>query len=280
MIEILNLTHSYNSGGIHTEAIKNINLTIPDGKMTAIIGHTGSGKSTLIQHLNALLKPDSGDILLDGVSIFDSKKISLKDVRRKVGLVFQYPEYQLFEETVYKDIAFAPKNYGCTDEEIEERVLSAARAVGLKEHNLKKSPFELSGGQKRKAAIAGVLAMQPEVLVLDEPAAGLDPFGREKILYEIRKICTERKITVVLVSHSMEEVAAYADKIAVMHDGEIKMTGTPQEIFEKGKELEQMRLDVPQITKILNELRERGIDIPKDIFRVDKAAEWILKNVL
>ncbi|MBR4030339.1 MAG: energy-coupling factor transporter ATPase [Clostridia bacterium] len=279
MIEIKSLTHTYKNNGVRTDAIKDINLTIPDGKITAIIGHTGSGKSTLIQHLNGLLKPDSGDILLDGISIYDSKKISMKEVRRKVGLVFQYPEYQLFEETVYKDIAFAPKNYGCTKEEIDERVHLAAKAVGLKESNLQKSPFELSGGQKRKAAIAGVLAMKPEVLVLDEPAAGLDPFGREKILYEIGKICSEEAISVVLVSHSMEEVATCAHKIAVMHGGEIKMTGSPSEIFTKVKELEQMRLDIPQITKILNELRLKGISVPEDIFSVKEAANWILKNI-
>ena len=277
MIEIKNLTHTYESMGRSVDAIHDINLTVRDGEIMGIIGHTGSGKSTLIQHLNGLLKPTSGEILLDGVSIFD-KSISLKDVRRKVGLVFQYPEYQLFEETVFKDIAFAPKNYGLSEEEIKERVYSAAQTVGLKEKYMEKSPFELSGGQKRKVAIAGVLAMNPEVLVLDEPAAGLDPFGREKILYEVQKIRSERNITVIIVSHSMEDVAQNTDRIAVMHDGTLKMCGTPAEIFTHEKELEEMRLDIPQITKILAELKSRGIDVPSDIFNVKKAAEWILKN--
>ena len=279
MIEIKNLTHTYSSMGRTVDAINNINLTINDGEIMGIIGHTGSGKSTLIQHLNGLLKPTSGEILLDGINIFD-KNVSLKDVRRKVGLVFQYPEYQLFEETVFKDIAFAPKNYGLSEEEIKERVYSAAKIVGLKEKYMDKSPFELSGGQKRRVAIAGVLAMNPEVLVLDEPAAGLDPFGREKILYEIKKIRNERNITVILVSHSMEDVAQNTDRIAVMHGGELKMCGSPAEVFANAKELEEMRLDIPQITKILSELRLKGIDIPADIFNVKQAAEWILNNTL
>ncbi len=279
MIEIRHLTHTYTSGIHKTDAIRDVNLTIADGELMGIIGHTGSGKSTLIQHLNALLKPTSGQVLLDGVDIFDSKAIALKEVRKNVGLVFQYPEYQLFEETVYKDIAFAPKNYGCSEEEIKERVLAAAKTVGLKENLLDKSPFALSGGQKRRVAIAGVLAMNPKVLVLDEPAAGLDPFGREKILYEVEKIRAQRGISVVLVSHSMEDVAAHADRIAVMHDGEMKMCGTPAEIFAQDQVLEEMRLDVPQITKILNALRKMGIAVPEDIFKVQEAADWILQNV-
>ena len=278
MIEIKNLTHSYESMGRNVGAISDINLTIENGEILGIIGHTGSGKSTLIQHLNGLLKPTSGEVLLDGKNIF-SKEISLKEVRRKVGLVFQYPEYQLFEETVYKDIAFAPKNYGLSDEETKERVYAAAKTVGLKEKYMDKSPFELSGGQKRRVAIAGVLAMDPEVLVLDEPAAGLDPFGREKILYEINKIRTERNISVVLVSHSMEDVASNTSRIAVMHEGKLIMCGTPSEIFANAEELEKMRLDVPQITKILTELRNNKIPVPYDIFDVKQAADWILNNV-
>lgn len=277
MIEIKHLTHTYTSGSHKTDAIRDINLTIADGELFGIIGHTGSGKSTLIQHLNGLLKPTEGEILLNGVNIF-SKEVSMKDVRREVGLVFQYPEYQLFEETVYLDIAFAPKNYGCSKEEIQERVHAAAKTVGLKESLLNKSPFALSGGQKRRVAIAGVLAMNPKVLVLDEPAAGLDPFGREKILYEVEKIRAERGISVVLVSHSMEDVAQHASRIAVMHGGEVKMCGTPAEIFSHQKELEDMRLDIPQITKILNEMRRRGVPVPVDIFNVKEAADWILKN--
>lgn len=275
MIEIKNLTHTYSSAGRQIDAIRDINLTVNSGEMLGIIGHTGSGKSTLIQHLNGLLKPTSGEILLDGENIFD-KNVSMKEIRRKVGLVFQYPEYQLFEETVYKDIAFAPKNYGLSEAETKERVYAAAQTVGLKEKYMEKSPFELSGGQKRRVAIAGVLAMNPEVLVLDEPAAGLDPFGREKILYEVEKIRAERNITVIIVSHSMEDVAQHTDRIAVMYDGTLKMCGTPSEIFAKAEELEKMRLDVPQITKIISELRARGVNIPADIFNVRKAADFLL----
>jgi len=277
MIEIKNLTHTYSSAGRQIDAIRDINLTVNSGEMLGIIGHTGSGKSTLIQHLNGLLKPTSGEILLDGENIFD-KNVSMKEIRRKVGLVFQYPEYQLFEETVYKDIAFAPKNYGLSEAETKERVYAAAQTVGLKEKYMEKSPFELSGGQKRRVAIAGVLAMDPEVLVLDEPAAGLDPFGREKILYEVEKIRSERNITVIIVSHSMEDVAQHTDRIAVMYDGTLKMCGTPSEIFAKAEELEKMRLDVPQITKIISELRARGVNIPADIFNVRKAADFLLKK--
>lgn len=275
MIEIKNLTHTYSSAGRQIDAIRDINLTVNSGEMLGIIGHTGSGKSTLIQHLNGLLKPTSGEILLDGENIFD-KNVSMKEIRRKVGLVFQYPEYQLFEETVYKDIAFAPKNYGLSEAETKERVYAAAQTVGLKEKYMEKSPFELSGGQKRRVAIAGVLAMDPEVLVLDEPAAGLDPFGREKILYEVEKIRAERNITVIIVSHSMEDVAQHTNRIAVMYDGTLKMCGTPSEIFAKAEELEKMRLDVPQITKIISELRARGVNIPADIFNVRKAADFLL----
>ncbi len=277
MIEIRNLCHAYKNADREVRAVDNVSMTVEKGKTTCIIGHTGSGKSTLIQHLNGLLKPTSGEVLLDGVNIF-GKDVKMKDVRRRVGLVFQYPEYQLFEETVYKDIAFAPKNYGLSEQEIKEKVYAAAKTVGLKEKYMEKSPFELSGGQKRRVAIAGVLAMEPEVLVLDEPAAGLDPFGREKILYEIEKIRTERGISVVLVSHSMEDVAKHAHKVCVMHKGKLALSGTPEEVFSDSSRLERMRLDVPQIAKILSEMRKMGIAVPTNIFSVKEAADWILQN--
>ncbi len=278
MIEVKNLSHAYKNADSLIYAVKDVSFTIEDGKTTCIIGHTGSGKSTLIQHLNGLLKPTSGEVLLNGTNIF-SKDVKMKEVRRKVGLVFQYPEYQLFEETVYRDISFAPRNYGLKEDEIKERVYAAAKMVGLKEKYMEKSPFELSGGQKRRVAIAGVLAMEPEVLVLDEPAAGLDPFGREKILYEIEKIRTEKGISVVLVSHSMEDVAKHADKVCVMHGGALTLDGTPEAVFRDSALLEKMRLDVPQITKILSELRKMGMDVPETIFSAKEAAEWLLKNI-
>ena len=278
MIEIKNLSHAYRNADTLIYAVKNVNLLLERGKISCIIGHTGSGKSTLIQHLNGLLKPTEGEVLLDGKNIY-GKDVKMKDVRRKVGIVFQYPEYQLFEETVYKDIAFAPKNYGLNEDEIKERVYAAAKTVGLKEKHMQKSPFELSGGQKRRVAIAGVLAMEPEMLVLDEPAAGLDPFGREKILYEIEKIRAERGLGVVLVSHSMEDVAKHADKVCVMHNGELTLTGTPEQVFKDADVLEKLRLDVPQITKILSSMREMGIAVPENIFSAKDAANWILKNL-
>ena len=277
MIEIKNLSHAYRNADTLIYAVKNVNLMLERGEISCIIGHTGSGKSTLIQHLNGLLKPTEGEVLLDGKNIY-GKDVKMKDVRRKVGIVFQYPEYQLFEETVYKDIAFAPKNYGLNEDEIKERVYAAAKTVGLKEKHMQKSPFELSGGQKRRVAIAGVLAMEPEMLVLDEPAAGLDPFGREKILYEIEKIRAERGLGVVLVSHSMEDVAKHADKVCVMHNGELTLTGTPEQVFKDADVLEKLRLDVPQITKILSSMREMGIAVPENIFSAKDAANWILKN--
>lgn len=278
MIEIKNLSHAYRNADTLIYAVKNVNLLLERGKIACIIGHTGSGKSTLIQHLNGLLKPTEGEVMLDGKNIY-GKDVKMKDVRRKVGIVFQYPEYQLFEETVYKDIAFAPKNYGLKEDEIKERVYAAAKTVGLKEKHMQKSPFELSGGQKRRVAIAGVLAMEPEMLVLDEPAAGLDPFGREKILYEIEKIRAERGLGVVLVSHSMEDVAKHADKVCVMHNGELTLTGTPEQVFKDADTLEKLRLDVPQITKILSSMREMGIAVPENIFSAKDAANWILKNL-
>ena len=278
-IKIENLKYVYmKNGPYEKEALSGINLTIEDGEFVGLIGHTGSGKSTLIQHLNGLLKPSEGTVFLDGQDIF-AKETNLKEIRSKVGLVFQYPEYQLFEDTVAKDVAFGPKNYGLDKEEIDSRVRDAVKMVGLSEEILDKSPFELSGGQKRRVAIAGVLAMNPQILVLDEPAAGLDPYGREQILSELRYLHETRKITVILVSHSMEDIARYAGRIVVMHKGKIVMAGTPAEIFSQSEKLEEIRLDVPQVTKILDLLAQQGYQIPKGIFSVQEAAS-VIKRIL
>ena len=266
------------NGPYEKEALSGINLTIEDGEFVGLIGHTGSGKSTLIQHLNGLLKPSEGTVFLDGQDIF-AKETNLKEIRSKVGLVFQYPEYQLFEDTVAKDVAFGPQNYGLDKEEIDSRVRDAVKMVGLSEEILDKSPFELSGGQKRRVAIAGVLAMNPQILVLDEPAAGLDPYGREQILSELRYLHETRKITVILVSHSMEDIARYAGRIVVMHKGKIVMDGKPAEIFSQSGKLEEIRLDVPQVTKILDLLAQQGYQIPKGIFSVQEAAS-VIKRIL
>lgn len=240
-----------------------------------VIGHTGSGKSTLIQHLNGLLQPTSGRILLEGKDIWaDPKKI--RDVRFKVGLVFQYPEYQLFEETVYKDIAFGPKNMGLDAEEIDRRVRDAAVFVGLHETLLDKSPFELSGGQKRRVAIAGVIAMEPKVLVLDEPTAGLDPQGRDTILAQIQAYHRAKGAAVVLVSHSMEEIARNVDRIVVLSDGKVYMEGTPKQVFARAHELEQVGLDVPQVTKVAAALKARGLDIDTAVYTVEALEQKLL----
>ena len=245
------------------------------GEFLGIIGHTGSGKSTLIQHLNGLLKPTTGRILLGGKDIWaDPKKI--RDVRFRVGLVFQYPEYQLFEETVYRDIAFGPTNMGLSKEEIDRRVRESARFAGLSEDLLEKSPFALSGGQKRRVAIAGVIAMEPEVLVLDEPSAGLDPQGREELLANIRAFHRERGTTVVLVSHSMEEIAKNVDRIVVLSDSHVLMSGTPREVFARGDELMSAGLDVPQVTRIAMALRERGLAISPAVYTVDELSRELI----
>lgn len=276
-IEVKNLKHIYSEGGpFEKVALENINLKINDGEFVGLIGHTGSGKSTLIQHFNALLKPQAGGIYIDGVNIFENK-INLKSLRAKVGLVFQYPEHQLFEETVYKDIAFGPKNLGLSDDEIKQRVLDAISIVGIKESYLEKSPFELSGGQKRRVAIAGVLAMNPKILILDEPTAGLDPWGRERILSEVKALHDKKKITVILVTHSMEDIAKYGDRIIVMHEGRIAMDDIPINIFKRQEELENMGLTVPQISKVLTKLRKKGLNLPDDIFTVERASKEILK---
>lgn len=276
IIQVENLTHTYGVGTpFERSAVKDMSLTIRRGELLGLIGHTGSGKSTLIQHLNGLLKPTSGRVLLDGKDIWAEPK-KIRDVRFRVGLVFQYPEYQLFEETVYKDIAFGPTNMGLTGDALDKRIREAARFAGLKESRLNKSPFALSGGQKRRVAIAGVIAMEPEVLVLDEPGAGLDPRGREELLEHIRAYHTERGNTVVLVSHSMEEVARYADRIVVLSHGKTLMSGTPREVFARGAELTRAGLDVPQATRIAMALRKRGMDVDPAVYTVEELRDALL----
>ncbi len=276
IIRVDNLTHTYGVGTpFQRSAVEGLSLDIRRGEFLGIIGHTGSGKSTLIQHLNGLLKPSSGTIYLDGADIWAEPK-KIRSVRFRVGLVFQYPEYQLFEDTVRKDIAFGPKNMGLDAREVERRVLAAIEAVGLDESVLDKSPFALSGGQKRRVAIAGVMAMEPEVLILDEPTAGLDPRGRESILQLLREYHERRGSTVVLVSHSMEEIARNAQRIIVLSKGGVCMEGTPAEVFARADELEAVGLDVPQSTKIAAALRRRGMKVEGSIFTVDALERAIL----
>lgn len=275
-IKVEHLNHIYGQDTIFEQyALKDVSLTIEDGEFVGLIGHTGSGKSTLTQHLNGLLKASSGDILYNGTSIY-SEGYSLKELRSHVGLVFQYPEHQLFEVDVFSDVCFGPKNLGLEKEEIERRTREALRLTGLDESFYKQSPFELSGGQKRRVAIAGVLAMQPEVLILDEPTAGLDPKGREEILGLVARLHEEKGMTVILVSHSMEDVARYVSRLIVMNHGEKAFDGTPKEIFRHYKELEAMGLAAPQITYVVQALRERGIPIDQDITTVSEARDAIL----
>ena len=273
ILETRELTHTYGVGTpFESDAIQQVNLTFSRGEFVGIIGHTGSGKSTLIQHLNGLLKPTSGDVLLDGRSIWSDKKFT-RETRFRVGLVFQYPEYQLFEETVYQDIAFGPKNMGLTKDEIDRRVREAAGFVGIPEENLQKSPFELSGGQKRRVAIAGVIAMEPDVLILDEPTAGLDPVGREGILSNIRAYQAAKNATVIMVSHSMEEIASNVSRLIVMNHGKVAMTGAPREVFARAKELISMGLDIPQITQVFLRLRDMGVGVDTSVYTVEQALE-------
>ena len=275
VIRTENLTYTYSQGTpFEKTAVKDVNIEIEEWELVGIIGHTGSGKSTLIQHLNGLIKPTSGKIFIDGVDIHD-KNIKLRDVRFKVGLVFQYPEYQIFEETVYKDIAFGPTNMGLDEGEIDKRVRETAKLVGIDDSLLNKSPFELSGGQKRRVAIAGVMAMRPKVLILDEPTAGLDPRGREMILGQIKHYHEETGSTVLLVSHSMEDVARFAQKILVMNKGEVFCYDTPPAVFARADEIAAIGLSVPQITKVFSMLRSRGIDIRGDVYTIEFAMKTI-----
>lgn len=276
-IQLKNVNYIYSPGTtFEKKALKNVNLTIQDGEFIGLIGHTGSGKSTLTQLLNGLIKASSGEILFHNENIY-ADSFNLRGLRGKVGLVFQYPEHQLFEVSVIKDVEFGPKNLGLSEDEIQARAIQALADVGLGEEYYELSPFELSGGQKRRVAIAGVLAMQPEVLILDEPTAALDPKGKEEILELVKHLQSEKKITVILVSHSMEDVAKYVDKLIVMNRGEIVYHNTPKEVFKHYKELERMHLAAPQITYIMNELKEQGIPVETDVITVDEAKLEILK---
>ena len=277
ILQIRHLTHTYSIGTpFERDAVKDISFEVGRGEFLGIIGHTGSGKSTLIQHLNGLLRPTQGQVLLDGKDIWADPK-QIRDVRFRVGLVFQYPEYQLFEETVYKDIAFGPTNQGKRGAELDRCVRDAARLVGLREDQLDKSPFELSGGQKRRAALAGVLAMEPDVLILDEPTAGLDPVGRENLMENIRAYHREQGKTILLVSHSMDEIARNVDRILVIKSARILMDGTPPEVFSRSEELLSAGLDIPHAARIAAALRRRGVAIPPAVYTVDALEREILR---
>lgn len=278
LIEINNLKHVYSPGlPFEKKAVDDISLKIEENEFIGLIGHTGSGKSTFIQHLNGLLKPSSGEIIIDGTRV-DKSGLNLTDLRKKVGLVFQYPEYQLFEETIERDIAFGPRNLDISEEEVQERVKSSMESVGLDYETYKdKSPFELSGGLKRRVAIAGVLAMEPRVLILDEPTAGLDPRGRDEILSEIKSIHENRKITVILVSHSMEDVAKIAERIIVFDKGKVFLDGEPREIFRNEDKLLGVGLGIPQITSLMRTLKKKGLDINEDAITVEEAKESLIK---
>ncbi|MDU2265287.1 energy-coupling factor transporter ATPase [Clostridium celatum] len=277
-IKIENLTHIYMpKSPFEKKALDNVNLVIEDGEFLALIGHTGSGKSTLIQHLNGLLEPSSGRIVVDDVDI-TNKETKLTDIRKKIGLVFQYPEYQLFEETIEKDIAFGPTNLGLNEDEILRRVKISMEMVGLDYETYKDvSPFDLSGGQKRRVAIAGVIAMEPKVLILDEPTAGLDPKGRDDILEQIKILHEKYKMTIVLVSHSMEDVGKLAERIVVMNQGKIALLGKPEEIFKEVETLESIGLAVPQVTYLMRALREKGFDVSEEVFTVEQGSKELLR---
>ena len=277
VLQAIGLTHRYSEGTpFERTAVDGVDFSAQRGEFIAIIGHTGSGKSTFIQHLNGLLKPSSGKVLFDGEDIHKDKAFT-RQVRFHVGLLFQYPEYQLFEETVYKDIAFGPKNMKLKDDEVDERVREAAAFVGLGEDVLEKSPFDLSGGQKRRVAIAGVIAMRPEVLILDEPTAGLDPGGRAELMENILRYHDGGRRTVIYITHSMEDAARTAQRIVVFNHGHIAMDGTPKEVFQRGFELIQMGIIVPQITRVMMRLRELGLDVDDSVYTVDQARAALLK---
>lgn len=277
ILETKNLSYVYSDGTpFRVTAINNVNISIEKGEFVGIIGHTGSGKSTLVQHLNGLLTPSSGEVLLDGKNINESK-ITRRQARFKVGLCFQYPEYQLFESTVYKDISFGPKNMGLSEDEIDNRVKKAADFVGLKPDMLNKSPFDLSGGEKRRVAIAGVMAMEPEILILDEPSAGLDPRGRDMIAEMISSYRKTTGSTVIIVSHSMEDVAKSADKVLVMNKSEVEMFGTVNEVFSKVERLADIGLNVPQLTQIFLNLKHNGMTVRTDIYTIKNAEAELLR---
>ena len=277
-IELKNINYIYSPGTAYEkQALKDISLEIPRGQFAGIIGHTGSGKSTLIQHFNGLMKATSGELLYNGENIY-ADGYNMKQLRSQVGLVFQYPEHQLFEVDVFTDVCFGPKNQGLSKEECEERAREALELVGFPEKYYKQSPFELSGGQKRRAAIAGVLAMRPQVLILDEPTAGLDPKGRDEILDQIAHLHKQTGMTVILVSHSMEDIAKYVDRIIVMNHGEKMLDGTPKEVFAHYKELEQVGLAAPQVTYMMHDLKEQGLPVATDATTIEEAAEEIMRS--
>ena len=279
ILETQELTYTYSIGSpFEKTAVDHVDLAINEGEMIGVMGHTGSGKSTLIQHFNGLLKPTSGRVLLDGRDIWADKK-KIRDVRFQVGLVFQYPEYQIFEETVFRDIAFGPKTMGLDEAEIKRRVLETANDIGLSEELMERSPFELSGGQKRRVAIAGVMAMEPKVLILDEPTAGLDPAGRDLILQHIKAYHKRTKNTILIVSHSMEDIASFADRILVMNKGRLFCFDETEKVFARAEEISQIGLDVPQITKVFMELKRRGVDFGKEVYTVGYAKELLLKSL-
>ena len=276
ILETKKLSHIYSAGTpFERAALADVDFAAYPGEYLGIIGHTGSGKSTLIQHLNGLLKPTSGQVLFQGTDIWTDLKTTRR-TRFQVGLVFQYPEYQLFEETVYKDISFGPRNMGLDEKEVDRRVRSAAYFVGLRDDQLSQSPFELSGGQKRRVAIAGVIAMEPKVLILDEPTAGLDPVGTESILSNIRAYHKAQNATIIMVSHSMEEMARTVDRLVVVNDGTIALEGAPSQVFQHGQELEDMGLGIPQMTRVFNRLKAMGVDVGSSVYTVEQAKRAIL----
>lgn len=276
LLTLENIVYTYGvKSPFEQHAVRGVSMDIQEGELIGIIGHTGSGKSTLIQHLNGLIRPQQGRVLLEGKDIWEDPK-KIRDVRFKVGMVFQYPEHQLFEDTIYKDIAFGPKNMGLSEEEIDRRVRDSASYVGLTKEMLDKSPFDLSGGEKRRAAIAGVMAMEPQILILDEPTAGLDPRGREQVLAMIREYQKQRVTTVLLVSHSMEDIARVADRVLVMNHGQVAMLDTVERVFSRAEELEEIGLTVPAVTKILLLLRKKGVAVDTAAYTVGQAAAQLL----
>ena len=279
VLEVKNLTHTYdgNTPYMH-DAVKNVSFSIEKGEIIGIIGHTGSGKSTLVQHLNGLLKPSDGEILLDNKNIWENPK-NIRAIRSRVGLVFQYPEYQLFEDTVYKYIAFGPKNMGLTEQEISIRIKEICELVGIKDEYLEKSPFDLSGGEKRRVAIAGVMAMQPEIIIFDEPVAGLDPMGRASVVKMIDDYSKKYNATVLIISHNMEDMALIADKLLVMNKGELALFDTTENVFRQHEYLKSIGLNVPMVTQIMLSLRKKGVNIPDDIFTVEKAVDYLMTFV-
>ena len=278
ILEVKNLTHTYGGNTpFINDAVSDVSFTVEKGEIVGIIGHTGSGKSTLVQHLNGLLKPTGGEILIEENNIWDNPK-EIRKVRSKVGLVFQYPEYQLFEETVYADIAFGPKNMGLTGDELDNRVRETCKIIGVKDEYLEKSPFDLSGGEKRRVAIAGVMAMNPKIIVFGESTAGLDPKGRQDVIEIIYNYRKATGATVIIISHSMEDMAVLADRLLVMNKGSLVMYDKTENIFKKGNALREIGLNVPIVTRVFDELRKKGYDIPQDVFTVERAVE-VLKNI-